>query len=65
MRLTEQPLVLGIGDWLSIAASSGWLVAGLVSTLTSSKRRAVHDFIAGSVVLRQLKPAVRMSAGAV
>jgi len=30
----------------------GWFIAELVTMLASKKRRAVHDFIAGSVVVR-------------
>jgi uncharacterized RDD family membrane protein YckC len=32
--------------------SATWIVAELVTMLTNNKRRAVHDFIAGSVVVR-------------
>jgi uncharacterized RDD family membrane protein YckC len=42
-------------QWLSSAASSGWFLAELLTMLTNDKRRAVHDFIAGSLVVR-LKP---------
>ena len=33
-------------------AALGWFVAELITMLTNNKRRAVHDFIAGSVVVR-------------
>ena len=41
----------------SLIFSLGWFVAELVTMLTNNKRRAIHDFIAGSVVvnLRQGK----------
>lgn len=32
---------------------TAWFVLEIVSTLTNSKRRAVHDFIAGTVVVRK------------
>jgi uncharacterized RDD family membrane protein YckC len=39
-------------DEASIFGSLIWFVAELVTMLTNSKRRAIHDFIAGSVVVR-------------
>ena len=38
--------------WL-LWASFGWTALELVSMLTNRKRRALHDFIAGSVVVRE------------
>ncbi len=44
--MTGQPAhILGI-------AGLAWVVLELVTTLTNSKRRAIHDFIAGTVVVR-------------
>ena len=34
-----------------VYASLAWFVVELVTMLTNSKRRALHDFIAGSVVV--------------
>jgi uncharacterized RDD family membrane protein YckC len=42
----------GVGFWLSFAAGTGWFIAELVTMLTNEKRRALHDYIAGSVVVR-------------
>jgi uncharacterized RDD family membrane protein YckC len=39
-------------DEVSIFGSLIWFVAELATMLTNSKRRAIHDFIAGSVVVR-------------
>lgn len=42
-------------DWISAVAGSAWLLWTLleiISMLTNSKRRAIHDFIAGTVVVR-------------
>ncbi len=42
-------------DWVLIMAAYGymlWFAAELVTMLFSSKRRALHDFIASSVVVR-------------
>lgn len=51
-ELTGQPShVLGI-------AGLAWVVLELVTTLTNSKRRAIHDFIAGTVVVRIGAPSV-------
>jgi uncharacterized RDD family membrane protein YckC len=47
---------LGVGvNWLdrvSIFGSLLWAFAELVTMLSNDKRRAIHDFIAGSVVVR-------------
>ena len=49
----------GISPYNSTETSTAWAYAGLVlfvlelvTMLTNSKRRAIHDFIAGSVVVR-------------
>jgi len=39
-------------DLVSIYAGAGWALLELVTMLSNSKRRAIHDFIAGSVVVR-------------
>jgi len=39
-------------DELSLYGSLAWFVVELVTMLTNAKRRAVHDLIAGSVVVR-------------
>jgi uncharacterized RDD family membrane protein YckC len=43
---------LGWIDMLSLGSSLIWFGAELVTMLTNSKRRAIHDYIAGSVVVR-------------
>ncbi|MDA1259853.1 MAG: RDD family protein [Planctomycetota bacterium] len=52
----EETGVLLVG-W-SLVALSGmlWFLAELITMLTNSKRRAIHDFIAGSVVIRAEYP---------
>ena len=47
--------------WIAFAASFGWFAAELLTMLTNSKRRAVHDFIAASVVVRSPRPALSAS----
>ena len=42
-------------DWIIMYSSGIWLLLELITMLTNDKRRALHDFIAGSVVIR--KPA--------
>jgi uncharacterized RDD family membrane protein YckC len=45
------PEVIEKYDNFLIYTSLGWFVIELVTTLSNPKRRAVHDFIAGSVVI--------------
>jgi uncharacterized RDD family membrane protein YckC len=40
------------GLWLQLWVPLGWFLAEVVTMVTNSKRRALHDFIAGSVVVR-------------
>ena len=35
-----------------VIAASGWSVAEIITWLTNKKRRALHDFIAGTVVIK-------------
>ena len=39
-------------DLIAIYAGIGWALVELVTMLSNPKRRAIHDFIAGSVVVR-------------
>jgi len=57
-RRPEGPQPPAFASWLQFGASFGWFLAELVTMLTNEKRRAVHDFIAGSVVVRVTKPAL-------
>jgi uncharacterized RDD family membrane protein YckC len=43
-------------DWIINYAAFGWFLIEIVTMLTNSKRRALHDFIAGSVVIRGPDP---------
>jgi len=43
---------LGIAHFLSMYASVIWFALELISMLSNPRRRALHDFIAGSVVVR-------------
>ena len=40
------------GFWLVTALPLWWFVAEVLTMLTNDKRRALHDFIAGTVVVR-------------
>lgn len=42
----------GLAMWISVYASVAWFALEIVTMLSNRKRRAVHDFIAGSVVMR-------------
>jgi uncharacterized RDD family membrane protein YckC len=48
----------GFGLWMQVGAYGSvlWFAAELITMLTNSKRRALHDFIAGSVVVRTRLP---------
>ena len=39
------------GDYLFLFSSFGWVLAELISMLFNRKRRAIHDFLANSVVI--------------
>jgi uncharacterized RDD family membrane protein YckC len=41
-----------LGEWLLLTLPMLWFVAEVVTMLTNAKRRALHDFIAGTVVVR-------------
>jgi len=45
--------------WIMVSFSAIWFWSEFITMLTNKRRRAVHDFIAGSVVIRvpQQKPA--------
>ena len=40
-------------DWIITYSAIGWFLIEVVTMLTNDKRRALHDFIAGSVVIRR------------
>lgn len=44
-------------------AAFGWSLLELVTMLTNPKRRAVHDLIAGTVVVRDIRTPSRISGG--
>ena len=46
------PFEMTAVDWIFIYATLGWSILEVLSMLLSKKRRAIHDFIAGSVVIR-------------
>jgi uncharacterized RDD family membrane protein YckC len=43
---------LGSEDWVSASLPLFWFVAEVLTMLTNEKRRALHDLIAGTVVVR-------------
>lgn len=47
-----ESLSLGVSDFLEMLAGTGWFLAEVITMLTNKKRRAIHDFIAGSVVVK-------------
>ena len=46
---------LSLWDWILGCTGSIWFLAELVTMITNKKRRAIHDFIARSVVIRLRK----------
>jgi uncharacterized RDD family membrane protein YckC len=51
-------------DWTIMYSTLGWFVIEVVTMLTNNKRRALHDFIAGSVVIRKPNTALEPTATA-
>jgi uncharacterized RDD family membrane protein YckC len=47
-----EALINSKGFWLLTALPGLWFVAEVLTMLTNDKRRALHDFIAGTVVVR-------------
>jgi len=60
----QQLEVPGLIFWIPAVAGIGWFAAELITMLMNEKKRAVHDFIAGSVVLRVTR-STRESRGVV
>ena len=50
--INGEALEASTGFWLMISLPVLWFVAEVLTMLTNEKRRAVHDFIAGTVVVR-------------
>ena len=46
-------------DWIITYSAIGWFLIEVVTMLTNDKRRALHDFIAGSVVIRRPNSALQ------
>ena len=51
-------------DWIIMYSTFGWFVIEVGTMLTNNKRRALHDFIAGSVVIRKPIKALQATATA-
>jgi uncharacterized RDD family membrane protein YckC len=51
-------------DWIIAYSALGWFLVEIVTMLTNDKRRALHDFIAGSVVIRRPNKALQPTAAA-
>ena len=58
LSIVFKPMLLSLDMYTPIAfiLSFGWTTAELVTMLFNDKRRAIHDFIAGSVVINTAKP---------
>jgi len=51
-------------DWILSSSVQCWFVIEIITMLTNRKRRALHDFIAGSVVVRKPVVALEPTAAA-
>jgi uncharacterized RDD family membrane protein YckC len=51
-------------DWIISCSTIGWFVIEVVTMLTNNKRRALHDFIASSIVIRRPNSALQATAAA-
>ena len=51
LLLTTVCYLIGDADWLNWV-TLGWGLVDTLTTLTNNKRRSVHDYIAGTVVVR-------------
>lgn len=49
---TAEALAANKAFWILTALPSLWFVAEVLTMLTNEKRRALHDFIAGTVVIK-------------
>lgn len=49
------PANINTVDWVICYSSLAWFLTEVITMLTNNKRRALHDFIAGSVVTRVRK----------
>ena len=47
------PTAATIIDQVMLYSTMGWFAIEVITMLTNQKRRALHDFIAGSVVIRK------------
>jgi uncharacterized RDD family membrane protein YckC len=58
------PSSLTTMDWILTYSALCWFMIEVVTMLTNNKRRALHDFIAGSVVIRRPNQALEATADA-
>jgi uncharacterized RDD family membrane protein YckC len=48
-----------VAFYFTMASTFGWFIVEMITMLFSRKRRALHDFIAGSVVIKLAQPLAR------
>jgi uncharacterized RDD family membrane protein YckC len=58
------PASLTTVDWILAYSTFGWFAIEVVTMLTNNKRRALHDFIAGSIVIRRPNETLQATAAA-
>ena len=51
-NLATQPLIHDRTYWVALAIPGVWMLADIITIFTNDKRRALHDFIAGTIVVR-------------
>jgi len=59
-KMTDPKQILFFAFWMSISLL--WFAAELITMLTNKKRRAIHDYIASSVVVKLSNDAVHSDA---
>ncbi len=59
---TGEAVTTSTGYWILVVLPMLWFLAEVVTMLTNEKRRALHDFIAGTVVVRTNTEKARESA---
>ena len=61
MNLSPSTAPISNVMWLLISLNVTWFLLELITMLTNRKRRALHDYVAGSVVVRLPNKAIQRS----
>jgi uncharacterized RDD family membrane protein YckC len=61
--MDEHAISYGVSFFFMMFTSLGWFLTELITMLLSKKRRALHDFIAGSVVIKLPQQSAALDRG--